>query len=133
MSQSNVEIVRKSFAAIAEGDLDRLLPLYDPDIDFRPLTGTRVERGGYRGHAGVREYFAEAAELWEDLRPIADTMQTVGDHVIVFGHCSFRGRTSKVESDDPMAWVITVRDGKIVRHHVCRTQEEALEAAGMQG
>ena len=54
MSQGNVEIVRKSFAAIARGDVKGLLELYDPDIQFLPLTGTRVESGGYRGHAGLR-------------------------------------------------------------------------------
>ena len=35
-------------------DLDTLLQLYHPDVQFLPLTGTRVESGGYRGHDGVR-------------------------------------------------------------------------------
>ena len=35
MSQENVEIVRKSFAAIARGDVEGLLELYDPDVRIR--------------------------------------------------------------------------------------------------
>ena len=56
MSQENVEVVQASFAAIARGDLEGLLDLYDPDIQFLPLTGTQVESGGYSGHTGVRDY-----------------------------------------------------------------------------
>ena len=39
MSQENVEIVRKSFAAIARGDVEGLLEFYDPDVRFLPLPG----------------------------------------------------------------------------------------------
>jgi ketosteroid isomerase-like protein len=130
MSEKNVEIVRRSFEAMAEDDLEGLLRLYDAEVEFLPLTGTRVESGGYRGHAGVREYFAEARDLWDEIHPLADTVKTIGDDVVVFGRCAFRGKASKVETQAPMAWVITVREGKITRHRVCRTNDEALEAAG---
>jgi ketosteroid isomerase-like protein len=46
-------------------DVGELLRLYAPDVEFLPLTGTLVESGGYRGHEGVRAYFAEARELWD--------------------------------------------------------------------
>ena len=53
-------------------DTEGLLELYDPGIEFQPLTGTRVESGGYIGHAVVREYFAEIVDVWEELHPYAD-------------------------------------------------------------
>ena len=34
-------------------DVDELLRLYAPDVEFLPLTGTLVESGGYRGHEGA--------------------------------------------------------------------------------
>jgi uncharacterized protein len=132
MSQQNVEIVRKSFDAIGRGDLDALLDLYDPEIEFEPLTGTRVETGGYRGHQGVRQYFEEANEVWDEVRPVAGEITTTADEVVVFGHCSIRGKASKIETDSPCSWVITLRDGKITRHRVYRTNSEALEAAGVR-
>jgi ketosteroid isomerase-like protein len=55
----NVDLVRRSFEAMSAWDVDTLLRLYDPEVEFLPLTGTRVESGGYRGHEGVRAYFAE--------------------------------------------------------------------------
>jgi ketosteroid isomerase-like protein len=131
VSQSNVEIVRSAFDAIRRRDLDALLALYDPEIEFLPLTGTRVERGGYAGHAGVLSYFDEVAEVWEEMRPYADTTRAVGDHVVVLGGCAVRGIASGVESDDPMAWVITLQAGKITRHRAYRTAGEALDAVGL--
>ena len=131
MSKENVEVVKASFAAMARGDLEGLLELYDPHIQFLPLTGTQVESGGYAGHAGVRDYFAEVAHIWEELRPYAENIEVIGNDVVVLGGCAVRGKGSKVEDDSAMAWVITVRNGKITSHRGYRTSAEALRAAGL--
>jgi ketosteroid isomerase-like protein len=131
MPVDNAQIVRQTFEAICSGDLDALLAFYDPEVEFLPLTGTRVESGGYAGHAGVRDYFDEAAEVWELMQPHADDLRVVGDDVIVLGGCAVRGRGSGARSDNPMAWVITLRDGKVIRHRGFATREEALDAVGL--
>ena len=133
VSQGNVDVVRLAFDAIGRRDIGGLLTLYDARIEFLPLTGTRVESGGYAGHAGVRDYFDETAEVWEEMRPYAQTLRSVGEHVVVIGGCAVRGRGSGAECDDPMAWVITVRNGKIIRHRGYHTGEEALDSVGLQG
>jgi ketosteroid isomerase-like protein len=133
MSERNTEIARLSFEAICRADLDALLELYDRDVEFLPLTGTRVESGGYIGHEGVRDYFNEAAEIWELMQPHADDVRTVGDDVLILGGCVVRGRGSGARSDDPMAWVLTLRDGKVIRHRGFATREEALDAVGLSG
>jgi ketosteroid isomerase-like protein len=132
MSEENAQLARQTFEAMGRWDLGGLLELYDPDVEFLPLTGTRVESGGYIGHAGVRAYFDEVAEVWEELHPHADDIRTVGDDVVVLGGCAVRGRGSGAVSDSPMAWIITVRSGKVTRHRGYRTRDEALEAAGLQ-
>jgi ketosteroid isomerase-like protein len=126
----NVALVRSSLEAMAAWDVDALLSVYATDVEFLPLTGTRVETGGYRGHDGVRAYFAEARELWDVLEPHGVEYREVGDHVLVAGHCRVRGRTSGAESDPACAWVIGVRDGKIISHRTCASFDEALELAG---
>jgi ketosteroid isomerase-like protein len=131
MSQENVETARATFAAICRWDVDALLELYAEDIDFGPLTGTRVESGGYRGHAGVRDYFEEVADVWEELRPHCDDFRTVGDDVVAVGGCAVRGRGSGAETDTPMAWVLTIRDRKVTRHRGYRTRDDALDAVGL--
>lgn len=127
----NVALVRKSFEAICARDVDALVALYDPDVVFLPLTGTRVESGGYRGREGVRAYMAEAQDLWEVLEPVGEVFTDVGDHVIVSGRCRVRGRSSGAESNPVCGWVIGVRDGLIVSHRACESYDEALRAAGI--
>jgi ketosteroid isomerase-like protein len=128
----NVELVRRSFEAMCAWDVDALLDLYDPDVEFLPLTGTRVESGGYRGHEGVQGYFAEAADIWDVLEPVGREYRELGDRVVVAGHCRVRGRVSGAESDSACAWVIGVRDGRIVSHRTCATYGEALQVAGLE-
>jgi ketosteroid isomerase-like protein len=131
MSEDNVEVVRRSFAAIGRWDIDTLLELYHPEVEFQPLTGTRVESGGYNGHTGVRAYFEEVSEVWSAMLPHADDVRTAGDHVVVLGGCAVTGRGSGLESDTPMAWVITLADGKVISHCGYRSRDEALEAVGL--
>jgi ketosteroid isomerase-like protein len=134
MSEENVEVVRRTFEAIRRRDVDGLLALYHDDVEYLPLTGTRVESGGYRGHAGVRQYFEEITEVWDEMLPHAEDIRSVGDGVVVaIGGCAVRGRGSGAVTDNPMAWVITLRDGKVAQHRGYRTAEEALDAVGLGG
>jgi ketosteroid isomerase-like protein len=103
MSEENIEIVRESFDAMGRGDLDALLDLYDSEVD----------------------------EVWDEVRPVAGEITATGDEVVLFGHCSIRGKASEIETDSPCSWVITVQEGKITRHRVYLTSSEALEAAGL--
>ena len=132
MSKQNMEIVRRSFEAFGKRDVEGLLELYDPEVRFLTLTGTRVESGGYIGHAGVRDYFEKMADIWEELRPYGDEFRSVGNDVVVLGGCVVRGRGSGAEADTPMAWVITLRDGRITTHRSYATREAALEAVGLR-
>jgi ketosteroid isomerase-like protein len=128
----NVALVRRSLEAICTFDLDTLLEVYAPDVVMLPLTGTRVESGGYRGHDGVRAYISEAEDLWEVLEPVGEVFTDFGDHVLVTGRCRVRGRSSGAESNPVCAWVIGVRDGQIVSHRACESYEEALRVAGVE-
>jgi ketosteroid isomerase-like protein len=128
----NVELVRRSFEAMSAWDVDALLRLYDPDVEFLPLTGTRVEGGGYRGHEGVRAYFAEARDLWDVMEPEGHEFSELGESVLVAGRCRVRGRLSGAESYPACAWVIRVRDGRIVSHRTCATYDEAVRIASVK-
>jgi ketosteroid isomerase-like protein len=129
---AKVEVVRRSFQAMSGWDVDELLQLYAPDVEFLPLTGTLVESGGYRGHEGVRAYLAEARELWDVLEPEGHEYRDLGDRVVVAGRCRVRGRASRAESHPACGWVVDVRDGMVVSHRTCATYEEALRVAGVE-
>ncbi|HEY7121301.1 MAG TPA: nuclear transport factor 2 family protein [Solirubrobacterales bacterium] len=132
MADANIEIVSRAFEAIGNRDIEALLRLYEPSAEFRPLTGTLVESGGYWGHEGIRAYFEEVDTVWDQMLPHADNMQSNGDLVIVIGGCIVRGRESGAETDNAMAWVFRVRDGRIASHQAFSEAEEALSAAGLE-
>jgi ketosteroid isomerase-like protein len=125
----NLELVSKSYEAKPFSDVDTQLRLNDPEVEYLPLTGTLVESGGYRGHEGVRAYFAEARELWDVMEPEGHDFRDLGDCVVVTGRCRVRGRASGAESHPTCAWVIRLRAGTIVSHRTCATHEEALRVA----
>jgi ketosteroid isomerase-like protein len=125
----NVSLVERSFEAIKAWDVDALLRLYHPDVELLPLTGTKVETGGYRGHEGVREYLEEARAMWDVLEPRAHWHEDLGDRVLVSGRCRVRGRASGAESDPLCSWVIHIQKGRIVSHRACTTYAEAAELA----
>jgi ketosteroid isomerase-like protein len=131
MADDNVEVVQRSFEAIRNRDIDALLRLYEPDAEFRPLTGTRVESGGYHGHEGIRAYFEEVDTVWDQMLPYADDLRSHGPLVVVVGGCMVRGRESGAETETAMAWVFHVRNGRVASHRAFSDVDEALSAAGL--
>ena len=131
VSGDNREIIRHAFEAIGSRDIEALLRLYEPDAEFRPLTGTQVESGGYRGHDGIRAYFEEVDTVWDQMLPHAEDLRSNGELVVAIGGCRVRGRESGAETDTAMAWVFRVRDGRIASHRAFPDAEEALAAADL--
>jgi ketosteroid isomerase-like protein len=132
LSDENVQIVRRTFDAWYRRDLPELLELYDEDVSIMPLTGTRVESGGYRGHDGAAAYLEEIKEVWEEMRPYADDLRSSGDTVVVIGGCRVRGRESGAEADTAMAWVIRLNEGRIVSTRAFPDASAALAEAGLE-
>jgi ketosteroid isomerase-like protein len=60
--QNLEEIVSQWVDAFNQRDLDGMLGRLDADVDFRPLRLNGL-RGSYRGHDGVREWFAHLERL----------------------------------------------------------------------
>ena len=54
MSQENVEIVRTAVVANNSGDIDALMELYDPEVEFVTLL-----LGNYHGKAAIRPHAAD--------------------------------------------------------------------------
>jgi ketosteroid isomerase-like protein len=67
MSQENVEIVRRAVEAYAREGLDGSLRYYAPEIEWS-TTDVAIERATYRGHDGLRRFFAMFDDLFNDLR-----------------------------------------------------------------
>jgi hypothetical protein len=66
MSQENVEVIRAIYAAWDTRDLDALLELTDPEIEFRTSGYFPDFEPIYRGHQGVRSFWEAMLVPWDE-------------------------------------------------------------------
>ena len=116
------EVVRRLFDAFARRDLDAALAVAADDVQLWPQ-GTAQAAGReapYRGHDGIRAYFADVARVWESLEVQPGELRAAAGGVIAFG--TARGRT--IAGDDlevPVIWVFQLRDGLVVSGRITNT------------
>ena len=134
MSQENVEVVRRMFAAFREGDWAAAFEPVDPNIE---MDTTRTPIHGldrvYKGREEVAGFWVEWLEAWGEQRIEDPELIDARDRVVMWttGH-RIQGRGSGIEvSIPPYAWVMTLRDGRIVQATMYMEKDEALEAAGL--
>jgi ketosteroid isomerase-like protein len=128
MSQENVEAVRRNFDRWNSGDREIRLDEVDPELELHSRILGRV----VRGPDGLRTWFQEIDQQFEEWRlQIAEVREVDRDRLLVLGEIHLRGRGSKVEFDQPMAWLMDFRDGRVLRLEMFVVQSEALEAAGL--
>lgn len=127
---SPLEVVRLRNEAFNHKDVEAYLALSDPDVVYdqpRELPGA----GSYRGHEGIREYFANLAAAWEAATAEIEELIDAGDAVVSIGHTEYKGRASGASVDKPFAIVWKFRDGRVVRGEFYFDRAEALAAAGI--
>lgn len=128
MSRENVEIVERWYAAYNDRDLEGALALMHPKVDATSAGMSGVEGSSHIGHAGMRRYFADLWETWEDPRVEVEHCFDRGGKVVMLGHTSGAGRLSGIEVNFPVASVVEVEDGLIVRYRTYREWDQAMAA-----
>ena len=106
-----IQTVRAIYDAFARRDVEGAIAHISESCEFRP-TGTAQRLGRtvpYIGHDGLREYFADAARVWDDLVLHADDIRAAAGGVIVFGHVEGRSGGEVVRRRTLWSW--QVRDG----------------------
>ena len=132
MSQENVEIVRRVYALLDEGD-ETVWDLASPGfvLDFsRRLIDPVVLRG--RGQ--VQAWYDREMEMWEGGHNRWEPKELIGagDKVVAFIRTSGRGKASGVEVEAYVWNVWMFRDGKGAEWtYFGEDQAAALEAAGL--
>ena len=106
--------MRGIYDAFARRDVEAALELMSDDVEFVPqVTAAMAGRAEpYRGHDGIRQYFADAERLWEELTLTATDIRAAAGSVIVFGHVE--GRTGGELRRRRAIWTWQVRDGRAV-------------------
>ncbi len=130
MSEENVEIVRRFYAAWSRDEFPGPAELMDPEIEYVNPAGA-VEPGTRRGLAGFSRAVEKIFEGWETYDMEPEQFRAVGDQVAVVARYRARGRGSGLEVEGRESALWTVRGGKIVRYAWFQGPADALEAAGL--
>jgi ketosteroid isomerase-like protein len=133
MSQANVELVMKVHTAVIQGDLEGLLAGVHPQGEYRPATQQAIEGEGglFRGHEGIRRWFGELHDLYEDLDSEILEVRDLGDRIVVVFIVRGRGTGSGVTLEQSLAQVVTLQQEKVIEIREYFSREEALAAVGL--
>ena len=136
MSQENVEIARRALEAATrtpKPDFATVNALFHPEhvlVDriYDTLEGDRE----WVGAEGSREHMAMREELWAGFAITIHSGRALDEErVLLVGSIGGRGHQSGAPFEVERGWLITVRDGRVVRTEVHLSPEAALEAAGL--
>ena len=130
MSQENVELTRRGVQAFNDRDLDALLALLDDDVEIVPILAAM--EGGYRGHDGVRRWWAGLIGGFPDIDVEVFEVRDLGDvTVAAWRVADGRGAESETPFDASVWQVHEWRRGKCFRWRAFPSKSEALDAVGL--
>ena len=127
-----MDVVKAVFAAFAERDVDGVIAHASTDVEFSAVTGDHAGRTApYRGHEGLRQYFRDVAEVWDELRIVPDEFCQSGDAILVTGRVSARSPSRTVAGST--GWIWRLRDGLVVYARVYPSAADAVAAFEARG
>jgi ketosteroid isomerase-like protein len=133
MSRENVDIVRNSLKAFADGGLEDAAEFWHPDINWRAMEGAVDDVGEIRGTEAMRRYAHDWLDTFDDVALVPEELLDLGDdRVVAVQHLTGRARLSGVETELRYAVVYTLHDDKIVRGQEYGDRQEAIEAVGLE-
>ena len=127
MSSDLVAQVHRVYRAFASRDLDLIVELCDPEVAFTSLV-MESEGTVYRGHDGLREYFARLMDVLPDWRPEIEKVEDYGDLILVRNRLYATPAGGSVPVELTSWQLIRFRNALALRWEFFRTEEEAREA-----
>ncbi len=115
-STKYVGVVRDLYVAFQRGEVEVLLDLMSPDIEwcepdnpFNPAAGTR------HGRAGFLEWLRIGQQSEEILMLEPRQFLAAGDSIAVVGHMKCRAKPTGRTYESDFVHLVTFKDGKIAR------------------
>ena len=128
-SDDAVAIVRRWFGALEDGD--PAPEMCDPEVDISNWAESPVT-GPYRGHFGVRRWWDDVADAFEELQWALLSIEPVDEQrCVTVQRIEGRFRHTGIETHFTWGAVVTVRKGKILSAVGYARPREARRAAGL--
>jgi len=126
MSEGNVAVLRKAYAAVNRGDVDGVIECVHPDAEFTSLIA-EAEGETFRGHEGIRRWWEQVVIPLGGLNGDLEEIRDLGDTLIARVAGTYR--PSGVEVQQTVWTVVHFRDGKATGWEFFRTEGEAVATA----
>jgi ketosteroid isomerase-like protein len=122
MTETNVELARRGYAAVLRGDLDAVREFLHPDVKWHG--GDPSARGACRNREQAIEFMRQALSR----RPLAELVDVIaaGDRVVVI----MRPASDSGEPTVLSGNLTTFRDGRAIEMVHYPNSADALAAAG---
>ena len=131
MSQQNVEAFKRGVEAYNRGDVEPMVEVSDPEIEWYPLSA-EVEGGvSFHGHEGLRQWFANLHATFEEFEASIDELRDLGDVVLGLGHAHLRFRSGVILNTEA-GYLSRFRDALAVWARMYPSHAAAIEAAGLR-
>src|SRR5712691_9465556 len=117
MSQKTVEVVRAIYEAFARGDIQSVLSLLDPQIEWNEAENfIYADRNPYIVHNALLEgVFMRLGSEWEGFSATANEILDSGDKVVVLGYYTGRYKNTGREVRAQFAHIWSLNNGKAIR------------------
>jgi ketosteroid isomerase-like protein len=122
-----VASTRRFIEAYNEGDLDRLVELADPGIEWE-VAPEHPASTTHRGIDAVREYHEDWRNTLHDLRIDLRSIAARGETVVAVCGLRGEGAESGADVEVEIAFLTTFRDGKAIRVEEFLDPDEAMRA-----
>ena len=130
MSAANVELQRRWLAAFNARDVEAFVACCHPDVEYHSVFAA-VDRAVYSSQDGVRQWWRDVDDAWDEIRIQDEVLFDLGEHVLVYAVLRGRGRQSGADVALPYASVATVRDGLAVYFKTYTDGAEARRDLGV--
>jgi ketosteroid isomerase-like protein len=119
--------VRRVYIAWQEGDLEELLTLVDREVSWSPVLRFLEGEKPALGHQGIRRWFRRIRITYRSLRVVPESFEDHGDRVLVLGRLVGASRLEEGDLDVHVAWIWTVRAGRVVEMKAFLEERSARE------
>ena len=128
MTQENVEIVHRVLAAWNDRDIEAVLALTDPEIEY-VNSPTAVEPGTRRGQESFERVARTQWEILSDGRWEVDRLYERGDEIVCLGRVSRRMPGSAARIEDRVLVAASFDSGKMRRMAILGFGQAEVQAA----
>jgi ketosteroid isomerase-like protein len=134
MSQEPIEVVRAHLEAFRSQDAPRTLSFLDPHVVL-DVSRTGGDEEAIYGREAISEFMRSWIGAFEGYRYELERLTDLGSGAILAAGVTEtgRGKGSGAQVDRYYSVLYTVIDEKIARMTTFRTEQDALEAAGLPG